>query len=124
MLIVMSLPSQACIRAFNSESKAAIHFAGFDGDDCFASLRVTVTERGVTRRFELGGAVVWSLRWLNRFFENKTLERTQGGLSVYRHGANYRLLLESAGKEEEFRLSSPAVVLDHEFLPRYDGTET
>ena len=121
----MSLPSQASIRVRNGESEWRFQWSGFDGDDCFERFYVTVTERGVMRRFELGGAVVWSLRWVNRFFENKSLERPQGGgLRVYRHVQDYRLVLDSDGVEEEFSLMNPEVDLDREFLPMYDGTKT
>ena len=120
----MPLPRQATICVRTNESEWRFEWRDFDGDDCFASFKMAVKDRGVTRHFDFGAAVVWSLRWLNRFFENKTLEKTQGGLEVYRHGQDYPLVLDAGGGQEEFRLQAPEVLLDREFLPRYDEDKT
>ena len=120
----MSLPREASIRVRSSESEWRFDWSGFDGDDGFQSFRATVTGPGVARHFDLGPAVVWSLRWLNRFFADQSLEKTQGGLRVYRRGNGYRMEIETGGGQEEFHLSNPEIDLDREFLPKYDATET
>jgi hypothetical protein len=119
----MSLPRSASILIRNSESEWRFDWSGFDGDDCFENYRVTITARGVARHFDFGRAVVWSLRWLNRFFADQKLEKTQGGLCVYRSGRDLRMVLEFDQAQQEFHLINPEVQLDREFLPRYDGED-
>ena len=43
-------------------------------------------------------------------------------IRVYRHGQDYRLVIEEGEKEHEFYIVSPKVFLDREFITRYDGT--
>jgi hypothetical protein len=117
------MPKQATIRAHNNEAEWRFDWSGFDGDDCFQSYRLTVTERGVTRSFDFGAAIVRSVRWLNRFFKDQSLEETRGGISVCRSGQDYKMAFEIDGKQEEFHLKSPEVQLDREFIPRYDGED-
>ena len=119
----MSLPKSACIRVHNGESEWRFDWSGFDGDDGFESFRATITDHGVTRHFDFRSAVVWSLRWLNRFFADPKLTKTQGGLCVYRSGQDLRMVFEYDKKSQEFHLASPEVNLDREFLPKYDGDE-
>ena len=78
----------------------------------------------MTRHFDFGSAVVWSLRWLNRFFADRKLTKTQGGgLCVCRSGQDLRMTFEHDKKLQEFYLTSPEIHLDREFLPRYDDDD-
>lgn len=122
-MTIKSLPESASIRVHGIESEWRFDWDGFDGDDCFQSFRITVTEPGLTQDFDFGPSVVWSLRWLNRFFANETQTQTRGGLSVYRSGQDFRMAFEYNRKQHEFHLRSPQVQLDREFLPLYDGEE-
>lgn len=119
----MSLPKQASIRVHNNQSEWRFEWSGFDGDDCFQNFRLAVTEQGTTRHFYVGAAVVWTLRWLTRFFEDQTLERAQGHIPVFRCGQDYRLVIKTGSRQEEFYLKSPEVLLDREFLRQYEGNE-
>jgi len=119
----MSLPRSASIRVRGSESEWRFDWSGFNGDDCFESFRATITDRGETRQFDFGSAVIWSLRWLNRFFADQTQTKTQGGLSVYRSGQDFRMVFDHDKKQHEFHLTRPEVQLDREFLPRYDSED-
>jgi hypothetical protein len=118
---VMPLPSQATIRVHSNESEWRFEWSGFDGDDCFNGYRLTVTENGTERSFDFGAAVVWSLRWLNRFFKDQSMEKTRGAISVVRVGQDFKLTFVHDGKQEEFHLKRPEVELDREFIPKYDG---
>jgi hypothetical protein len=119
----MSLPRQAAIRVNNNESEWRFDWSGFDGDDCFHRSGLTVTEKGVTQCFDFGSSAVWGLRWLNRFFKDQSLEKTQGGLAVFRSGQDYKLAFEYDGRQVEFHLKSPQIQLDREFIPKYDGDD-
>src|SRR5690349_3201008 len=105
----MALPKSAFIRVHNAESEWRFDWSGFDADDCFESFRLTITDRGVTRQFNFGSAVVWSLRWLNRFFADQKQEKTRGGLCVCRSSRDYRMTFEYDKKPQEFRLTNPEV---------------
>ena len=119
----MSLPRSASISVRGSESEWRFDWSGFDGDDCFESFCATITDRGETRHFDFGPAVVWSLRGLNRVFMDQAQTKTQGGLSGYRSGQDFRMVFDHDKKQHEFYLARPQVQLDREFLPRYDGDD-
>jgi len=107
------------IRLTSGESETRFEWSGFDGDDCFSSLRVSVTAGGELRHFEFGPCAAFGLRRLTKFFSDSTQTAVELGFrhpdilqcDVSRSGDDYRLVVryEGSGLHEEFHIYRPAV---------------
>ena len=127
----MPIPSGSVVKVRGTGAEWLFEFTGFDLDDCFDSLRITVNERQEQVVYDFGPCVVWALRKLAAFFENEARDDAVGGgfrnpdpcfYELRRRGAEYRLSVrfEGSGLQKEYALALPEILVDKHFLKAYD----
>jgi hypothetical protein len=95
----------------------------FDEDDCFDEHKIIVVRKGKNEVFDFGPCVVWGIKKVVIFLNNRNEMKTGSGFRnpdimyyyIYREGNALRLEIQIQSKEDEifnFILNNPIVELD------------